>query len=300
MERIIGDLGNDKSGKLLLAIGAIHGNETSGMIALEQVFEYLESMQVPIRGRFVAMRGNLKAIKAQKRYLERDLNRLWADDIVERALRHPEASPEFEELKDLFIAFEKLRFRNYPERFFLDLHTTSAENGTFTLVEDLGSTAYIVDHFHAPVVLGLYKGLLNTTIPYMHMHGFTAIGFEAGKIGTRQAIDNQMLTIFQALWLTGIIKKEDAPPHVLEYTDMLEQNAHLPPRMKLAYCHKITAEDEFKMKPGYKNFDPVAKGEVLAHDRNGEITAPTDGYMLMPLYQSQGNDGFFIVRNFHE
>jgi hypothetical protein len=35
---------------------------------------------------------------------------------------------------------------------------------------------------------------------------------------------------------------------------------------------------------------------LLARDRHGDIRAPEAGLMLMPLYQSQGTDGFFLVR----
>jgi len=47
----------------------------------------------------------------------------------------------------------------------------------------------------------------------------------------------------------------------------------------------------------YANFDPVTKGELLAYDRHGEIRAKFDGLILMPLYQKQGNDGFFIIKD---
>jgi hypothetical protein len=36
---------------------------------------------------------------------------------------------------------------------------------------------------------------------------------------------------------------------------------------------------------------------LLAHDRNGEIRAPFDGLVLLPLYQSEGSDGFFYGRS---
>jgi succinylglutamate desuccinylase len=50
----------------------------------------------------------------------------------------------------------------------------------------------------------------------------------------------------------------------------------------------------FKMFPGFQNFSPIRKGEPLATDRHGIVYAPNGGCILMPLYQGQGNDGFFI------
>jgi succinylglutamate desuccinylase len=52
------------------------------------------------------------------------------------------------------------------------------------------------------------------------------------------------------------------------------------------------------MNPGYFNFDPVSKGDIIASDSNGDIAAPADGHLLMPLYQLQGDEGFFIVQDY--
>jgi succinylglutamate desuccinylase len=52
------------------------------------------------------------------------------------------------------------------------------------------------------------------------------------------------------------------------------------------------------MNPGYVNLQPIAESEVLARDRTGDVRAPEGGRVLMPLYQEQGDDGFFVVREF--
>ena len=54
--------------------------------------------------------------------------------------------------------------------------------------------------------------------------------------------------------------------------------------------------DGFEMRPGYHNFQPVKKDELLATDASGEIRSPRDGLLLLPRYQGQGNDGFFLAR----
>lgn len=40
----------------------------------------------------------------------------------------------------------------------------------------------------------------------------------------------------------------------------------------------------------------VDDGLVLADQRGHEIAAPLSGYMLMPLYQGLGTEGFFLCR----
>jgi succinylglutamate desuccinylase len=51
------------------------------------------------------------------------------------------------------------------------------------------------------------------------------------------------------------------------------------------------------MKPGYVNFQKINRGETLAVSQEGDVQSPSDGLILMPKYQPQGDDGFFIVEN---
>jgi succinylglutamate desuccinylase len=66
--------------------------------------------------------------------------------------------------------------------------------------------------------------------------------------------------------------------------------------MEIRHRHAIGAEDDFAMQPGHRSFDQVEQDQVLAHDRRGEVKSPESGWLLMPLYQAQGDDGFFLGR----
>ena len=59
----------------------------------------------------------------------------------------------------------------------------------------------------------------------------------------------------------------------------------------ITLCQEII----LSLKPGFKNFDKVKEGDLLAKDKRGPIFAKKSGFLLMPLYQKEGNDGFFIV-----
>ncbi len=75
-----------------------------------------------------------------------------------------------------------------------------------------------------------------------------------------------------------------------------QHHLQLPKRLSVLYHHRVKPNHNFNMKPGYHNFMTVKKGEVLAMDRKGEIKAGHDGMIFMPLYQNEGDDGFFIVK----
>ena len=50
------------------------------------------------------------------------------------------------------------------------------------------------------------------------------------------------------------------------------------------------------MKSNVANFQDVKKNEVLGIDKEGEVKSPINGKILMPLYQTQGSEGFYIIQ----
>ena len=62
------------------------------------------------------------------------------------------------------------------------------------------------------------------------------------------------------------------------------------------YIHKIKLGDDFLMNPNMQNFEKIEKGEIIANAKNGPIKSPYNGYLLMPLYQEQGEEGFYIIQ----
>ena len=78
---------------------------------------------------------------------------------------------------------------------------------------------------------------------------------------------------------------------------LLEQRrAGLPHVMEVVSRHAITDADRFAMEPGFRNLDRARGGQLLARDARGEILAPRDGLVILPLYQPSGSDGFFWGR----
>ena len=77
---------------------------------------------------------------------------------------------------------------------------------------------------------------------------------------------------------------------------LISQSAGLPPLTRLVYHYRIKEGENFRMKQGYQNFQAIQKGEELAFNQEGSILSPCNGMILMPKYQSQGEDGFFIIQ----
>ena len=306
MQRIIGRYSGEQKGPLLICLAGIHGNEPAGIHALELMFKMLEvepitNPRFTFKGRIVGLRGNLKAIQAGKRFIEKDLNRQWTPDTVEKCKNLPisDLSPEEQEIKALISLIEEELAAYQPERFvLLDLHTTTATGGIFTVATDDQESVRIGVELHAPVVKGLLEGIKGTTLHYFNNQNFrpdtVAVCFESGQHQEPLSVNRAIAAITNCLRTIGCVRAEDVENRHDEL--LIEYSRHLPKVTELINCHTIKEGDEFKMEPGYINFQAVKKGEVLAHDRTGPLKASTDGYILMPLYQKQGDDGFFLIR----
>jgi hypothetical protein len=49
------------------------------------------------------------------------------------------------------------------------------------------------------------------------------------------------------------------------------------------------------MDPGFESFRSVTAGDLVASEEGRRVATPMTGLMLMPLYQKQGEEGFFIT-----
>jgi succinylglutamate desuccinylase len=307
MQRIIGKHRGQRKGALVLAIGGIHGNELAGVKAIKTLFSMLEAEIIKktdfqFQGTFVGLRGNLNALSQNVRFIEKDLNRQWSNKNVERILAtninnlQAEDAEVFDLLKTIQTLIEE---ENPSEILLVDLHTTSAEGGIFIVVNEDEKNLHIAKEIEAPVIKGLLNGISGTTLHYFNRQNFgiptAAICFEAGSHFDPLSVTRSIAALVNALKAVNCIAEKDIETH---HSAILKQySKDLPALSTLLYCHKITDEDNFEMKLGYQNFQPIKKGEILATDKNGDILAPYDGRILMPLYQKQGSDGFFLIKS---
>lgn len=307
-ERIIGHYRGREAGPLVVAIGGIHGNEPAGVRALERLFELLEDEPrlnpgFNFKGDFLALRGNLAALAVGKRYIDVDLNRIW------RPLRTPitESSiSEDRELDELLAAIEAaVEEAPLSELVLLDLHTTTASGGVFAVTGDDAPSLSLAAEMAVPVVKGMLSGLQGTTLHYFRGNHFAtdlpvrAISFESGNHTDPASVDLALAATINLLRALGCVREEDVSTY---HDERLRESAgHLPRMTELTYVHQIARDgsDGFVMRPGYLNFQRVEKGELLATDKNGEVRSPTTGFLLMPLYQKLGDEGFFIVRDYN-
>lgn len=306
-DRLIGSHEGEDSDTLLICFGAMHGNEPAGLRAIELVLKMLEiepikNKSFQFHGKFIGLIGNLKALSQNRRFIERDLNRIFIDDDVKVIMDTPtnELQNEKRELKEILETINREIEKIKPKRVvILDLHTTSSSGGIFTICRRDKEAIRIAQSLHAPVVLGMLDGLRGTTLHYFRKDTLgvdtVCLSFESGQHEEQLSVNRAIAGIISVMREIGMINPEDVENYHEEI--LIEFSENLPKLTTLVDKFGIDENSKFKMRPGYKNFQFVKKGEYLAHNIDGKVLAKESGRILMPLYQDQGEDGYFIIKD---
>ncbi len=306
LERVIGQHTGEEKGPLLIVLGGMHGNEPAGVKAIDMMFKMLEvepitNPEFKFHGKIIGIRGNLRAMEAGKRFIVKDINRQWIPENVERIRNAPieDLDSEDIEMKEILEVIDHEIETCKPEKIVvLDLHTTTAFGGIFTICTDDPESLRIGIELHAPVIKGMLNGIEGTILHYFNSENFgietVAVSFESGQHDEDLSVNRAIAALTNCMRTIGCVKVE----YIENRHDslLIEYSKGLPQIAQLITAKRIGSEDHFKMMPNYNNFQKVKKGELLAKDKSGKIYAPEDGLILMPLYQNQGDDGFFLIK----
>jgi len=294
-------------GARLIVLGAVHGNETCGTIAIRRVIGEIESGQLGIAAgsvTFVPVTNPL-AYARHQRMGDRNLN---------RNLVPTEEPVEFEDrianwLCPLLAQHDVL----------LDLHSFHTAGEPFVMLgpEDNGGTlepfARAAEETALALCLGVHRfvdGWLDTyaagvarrlaagasareadvhygvgTTEYMRNQGGIALTLECGQHQDPAAPDVAYRAIHNTLAHLGL-SAEPAPASV----DAAEA-------LRL-YQVIDRAHDQDRFVRDWASFDPVRAGEVIGLRQDGKpVAADRDGYIVFPNPNAQpGQEWFYLAR----
>jgi succinylglutamate desuccinylase len=297
IERIRGEAG----GPTLIAIGALHGNEPAGVAVIGAVLGRLRGRGAAVRGEVVGLIGNVRALAARRRFLARDLNRLWTAARLAALDPDPWSMPttdgaELAELAELSGELDRAIAAARGPVFAIDLHPTSAPGIPFGVIGGTPAHAAFADQFPLPAILGLEAQLEGVLTRHLTGKGCVTLAIEGGPTDSLDAGAYLEAAVTIALDASGCVERAQLPELAAARDLLARARGTLPARIEVTLRHEVTPEHEFRMEPGFANIHPTAAGTLLARDRRGEIRAPHDGVVLLPLYQPQGTDGFFYGR----
>ncbi len=294
VDRIINKLEGGKKGITVVVFAGIHGNESSGIFALQEVFKNIENCQ--INGSIYGISGNLKALELNKRFIDEDLNRIWTFEKLERLVRKQELNTEEQEQSELFDVLNEILSLNPGPFYFIDLHTTSSKTLPFITINDALINRRFSKQFPVPIVLGIEEYLNGPLLTYINQLGYVSLGFESGQHDDPDSISNHISFVYLALVYTRVLKEADIADFKEHYIRIQLASNNQSDIYEVIHLHKIMPNDMFKMKNGFKSFQPIEKGTLLATSNGKEIISDKKGFLFMPLYQEIGDDGYFIIR----
>ena len=290
-DRIFHHIKGKYSGATIVFFAGIHGNEFAGVKALNNVLKTLNEDEVS--GDIYGIYGNIKALQENKRFLEYDLNRIWTAYQLECLKNKDHLNQEEQEQQELFSFINQLLATIKTPIYFIDLHTTSSKTLPFITINDALINRKFSSCFPVPIVLGIEEYLDGPLLSYLNTLGYVSLGFESGQHTDPEAITNCEAFIHLALKHAGHLKNSDIHKHQAE---LIKASKNISSIFEVIYKYHIKPNEEFVMKDGFKSFQNIKKGTLLASNNVKSIYAEHNAKLFMPLYQKSGNDGFFIIR----
>lgn len=301
-ERVLGRHGT-AIGPLLVVTAGVHGNEPAGILAVRRVLTALAAHKLALRGELVALAGNRVGLERGVRYVDADLNRLWTEEQRKAAAeRAPDQdSVEQREQRELDAELARCFAGDHESVTLLDLHSTSGGGPPFALMGDTLRNREVAFALGVPVLLGLEENVEGTLVGYAGSLGLVSVVLEGGQSADPRTVDHLESAVWLTLVSAGLAQASEIPDYAEHKRRLGAVCAGLPAVIEVVHRHDIAAEDEasFEMLPGLSGFDAVQRGQLLAHAdaaRTRTVVAPIEGVLLMPRYQKQGRDGFFMGR----
>jgi len=274
------------------------------MLAARAVLAELDLLRGALCGNVIAFSGNRAALARGVRFVSRDLNRGWCGPHLERLgrLSRDELAFEDAEQRELHDAFVRLE-REASRLVFFDLHTTSGPTEPFLCFADTPANRALACALPVNVVLGLERTVHASMLTWASSRGHVGISFEAGQHDEPAARVRHIGAIWMLLVAVGVVDaarvpEGDARRAALErgVTGGAGRPGPGARVVEITHRHVVEPGDDFEMLGGFAGFDRIEAGQIVAHDRRGPVRAPDSGLMLMPRYQPQGEDGFFLAR----
>lgn len=270
------------------------------MFAAHDVIDRLKDKNVGFQGEAVAIAGNLPALAESTRYIDVDLNRIWSGERIYKLRKGigdgEKDISELTEQNEIFGTIRELCLGSSGPVFMIDLHTTSAESIPFIFISDTMRNRHFVQGIPVPVILGVEEILDSTLLNFANHIGIVCFGFEAGSHYLEMSYNNMVSAIWVTLVKAGCLKRSETVEYGIHYSNLKESAGGTTDYFQLIFRYGISENEKFVMEPGFVNFEGIRKGQHLATSDSKKVLSPENGKILMPLYQSQGNDGFYIIK----
>lgn len=295
IERTLVHLKGKEDGPTLVFFAGIHGNEPAGVFALKHIVRELKIRETSIHGEIYAIAGNLGALEKGVRFQNEDLNRIWFPERIRQIQSKKENTEEERELLSLYGILNQILENGKPPFYFIDLHTTSGNTSPFIVLNDSLLNRKYASNYPLPTILGIEEYLEGALLSYINELGYVSLGYESGQHDDAKAIKNSMDFIRYTMAITNVVACPESAKLSLR-NEILKSSDASNRFYEIYYQYDIIRPSNFKMLPGFVNFQEIPKGMEIAMSNGEVITTKGKRQIFMPLYQDQGNEGFYYIR----
>jgi uncharacterized protein len=251
-------------GPSLVFFSGIHGNEVSGVHAIEKLlFDLFGGARILKRGTLTLVRANEQALAAEQRYLKLNMNRLFREAYEDGINRNCYEFLRTQQLKPLLQNCD----------YFLDFHSAPSAQEPF-LVAEREAVDFYSKLGIGQIITGWSKfsagPIGGDAENFAGSHGAVAATLESGSHFEKSAIDVSCRTAVTMLGQLGMIKPAPLEPGIK-------------PTIVDMYAVVTKQFPDFRYAGEVTNFQPISKGATYAYENGGPLTVAEDSYLLIPM-----------------
>lgn len=258
-------VGGTRPGPTLAIFAGVHGNETAGVLALQELLPRLKVT----RGTLLIAFANPPALEANVRMINKNLNRCFFPDNNGNA-------PEDIRARELMAVLDTADA-------LLDLHMFYDDDGLpFVICED--DAVPLARKFDVDIISTNWDEVEpGATDWYMFKQGKPGVCVECGPISkAAEYKDFAIRTIYQ----------------FLRYYDMTEEKVAFsvkPKRIIKANYPVYKSSENFILTPGLHNFDRLQEEQVIARDGDKEFKGSEGQCIIFPHYKARIDEEAYII-----
>ena len=261
----------------LLVSALLHGNETTGFLALQSLLTKYQSQPLP-RSLSIFI-GNIEAAKYGLRRLEDqvDYNRIWP---------HIGFMPEADESRIMQQVLDEMKRRNVFMS--IDIHNNTGINPHYACINRLNNAFYQLASLFSRTVIYFItpKGVQSQAFAEL----CPAVTVECGKVGNEQGTEHAMQYIESCLDLAALPDR----PILKQDIDLFHTTAivKIPEEIRYSFTDK-TADFLLSVELEKQNFSELPIGSVFGHVKDG-IEQPLS---VVNEVNEEVFDKYFAIRN---
>jgi len=296
LERVLGKYSCGEDGPALVISADVFEGHTSGVHAFRKVYKALSQMGVPLKGEVTGLAGNINTRK--KGILTQLKQSLSIEDGFSSYHTDTPGYNEATEFVDLIEEYEKASSSATNGTYFLDLKVSSNIRQPYLCSSSNPHACQFAGQFPLLSIRGMEEYVTDHMGFYLNAKCYVGCTFFVGSSGPYDAEQLFEAAIWLALVNSGCVEKSDVPnfsfhERILENTFEEELKS-----FEVVYKYSIQEDEFFRMLPGFETFQKIKQGQLLATSDGGAVVSQWEGRIFMPLYHTQCQDGFFVLKEY--